>query len=117
MTPTRLAALWSLVILTVCSVPGQAVPFELLPISFDKLVHAGLFAVFGALWLRARPGKGWAIFLAGTGFGIGIELWQGTALIGRSPDPLDALADAVGLALGLGLWSWWSNDSGGGVSG
>ena len=111
MTPTRLAALWALIIWIGCSLPGDAVPFSSVLFSFDKLVHVGLFAVLGALALRARPGRGWAILLVGTAFGVAIELWQGTPWIGRSADAADALADAVGLAFGLGLWAWWSNDS------
>ena len=116
MTPTRLALLWTLVILTVCSVPGPNLPAEFLPLSVDKWVHATMFAVFAVLWSRARPGRPWQVLLAGAAFGVAIEAWQATALVGRTPDALDALADVVGLALRLAPWGRWGNDPAGGVS-
>ena len=111
MTTLRLAVFWTVLIVVLCTIPGRSMPTQFLPFSVDKWVHLGLFLVFGVLWLRARPGRVWAIFAVGAAFGIGIELWQGALPIGRSPDVLDAIADIVGLALGLGLGAWWSNDS------
>ncbi len=117
MTPIRLTLAWALVILVVCSVPGPSVPPEFLPFSFDKWVHVGLFAVLGFLWARAVPGREWQVLLGGVVFGIAIELWQGLPLVGRTPDALDALADAVGVVLGVGIWRWRSNESAEDVSG
>ncbi len=111
MTATRLALVWSVLILVLCSVPGESIPVDASLLSLDKWVHAGLFAAFGALWLRARPGRGWAIFALGVAFGVGIEIWQGALPIGRSADVLDAVADVVGLVAGLGAQTWWSNHS------
>ncbi len=104
MTPTRLAVLWTVAVLAACSVPGsQIAPPEALPFAFDKWVHAGMFLGFGLLWVRARPQRVGQVLAAGVAFGIGIEIWQGLLPIGRFPDPLDAVADVVGLVVGVGL--------------
>ncbi len=64
----------------------------------DKLVHAGLYAVLGAL-LRASTGRtGLAIALA-SAYGITDEVHQ-AFVPGRHADPLDWLADTAGAALG-----------------
>ena len=62
-----------------------------------------MFVVFGLLWTRARPDHLWLVFLSGVAFGIGIEVWQGLLPIDRTPDPLDAAADVVGLIIGVPL--------------
>ena len=104
MTPTRLAIAWTLAILVACSIPGADLrPPSMLPFAFDKWVHAGMFLVFGLLWMWARPGRMWAVFAAGVVFGIGIEVWQGLLPIDRSADALDAAADVVGLMVGVPL--------------
>ncbi len=72
----------------------------------DKVVHLAMFAVFGLLWMRACPesrSKATFIFAAGVVLAIGTELAQGLSLIARDPDPLDALADVVGTAIGIAL--------------
>ena len=117
MTPSRLALAWALVIWVACSVPSPEAPVGFLPLSFDKWVHVGLFAVLGFLWARAVPGRTWQVLIGGIAFGVAIELWQGLPLVGRTPDAADALADAVGVVLGLGAWRWRSNDPAEEVSG
>lgn len=99
------AALWSLAILTACSVPGNGLPKLNLPLSPDKWVHVGLFLVFGWLWLRAGARAG-AVLAWGVAFAAATEVWQGAVIPGRSGDPFDALADAAGLVLAVGLWRW-----------
>lgn len=76
----------------------------------DKLVHAVLFGVQAWLLLRGRPGDlrpGWLV--AGVGaailFGIVTELGQ-LAVPGRDAGVGDALADAVGAAVGAGYYRW-----------
>jgi VanZ family protein len=100
-----LAIAWSLAILVACSIPGDDLPNVDLPLGPDKWVHAGLFFVLGALWLwaGARPRT---VLLGGLAFAVGTELWQTALPIGRSGDPYDALADAAGLLLALGLWTY-----------
>lgn len=99
-----LAVAWTLGILVACLIPGsQITPPSFLPFSIDKWVHLLMFVGFGALWTTGRLGRAWTVFWAGTAYGIAIEILQGLLPIGRSPDVLDALADVVGLGLGIGL--------------
>ena len=119
---TRLAIAWTVAILVACSLPGSSIPDSpVLPLSIDKWVHAVMFLGFGSLWLTALPGRGWAVFAAGVAYAVAIEVWQAALPVGRSGDPYDALADVVGLMIGLALAAWLhqraaSNDPEGGVS-
>ena len=117
----KAAVVWTVAILAACSVPGPALPQTPgLPLSVDKWVHVGMFLGFGALWSLAAPGRAWTVLAAGLAYAVAIEVWQGALPIGRSPDPYDAVADAVGLVAGLALAAWArrrGNDPGGGVSG
>lgn len=98
------ALLWSLAVLAACSVPGDELPdASYLPLSHDKWIHVFMFVGVGWLWVRAEPRRVWAVALGGIAFGIGIEIWQTLLPIGRSADPFDALADVVGLAIGITL--------------
>ena len=122
MTPTARAVAWTVLIVVACLVPGSSLPgVTFVPFSVDKWVHVGMFVGFGALWLAACPGRTWAVVGWGLALAVAIEVWQGALPIGRSPDPFDALADAVGLALGVGLAlavrrAAEGNDGGGPVS-
>lgn len=96
----RLALAWTLLCLALFSVPGQDLPPDL--VSFDKVAHLGLFAVLGALWMRALSLSGWPyVLIGGALFAIGTELYQGWLPWERHPDPYDVLADTVGLVLGM----------------
>jgi hypothetical protein len=79
----------------------------------DKLLHGGAYAVMTVLWLLAavwRPGRGAGRFprapivlVIGFGvLGVVIELLQ--LPLDRTADPMDALADVVGVALGYLAW-------------
>lgn len=107
-----LASIWTAIVVAVCVVPGRWLPpaeVSLSPVRFphlDKLVHAGLFAVFSVLWMWAgRSPKRWSRVLAG-GLGLAIltELVQGMPVIGRDSDLLDALADVFGALIGFGFY-------------
>ena len=96
------AVLWALAVLAVCLTPGENVPaaFSL----YDKAIHAAAFAGVGGLWaLALRRGDGRAAFAAGLAFGALTEALQHVLPIHRSADPLDLLADAVGVALGVAV--------------
>jgi hypothetical protein len=65
----------------------------------DKVVHAALYAVLGAL-LRLGSGRG-SVAVAGGGLVGVVDEWVVQARVpGRHPDPFDLLADVVGAALG-----------------
>jgi hypothetical protein len=102
-----LAAAWTLGILAACSIPGRDLP-ELDVVQIDKLAHAALFAGFGWLWMRALRGPlpARTRWVAGTGLAYAAltELYQGLLPFERSPDPLDALANATGLL--MALWAY-----------
>lgn len=75
----------------------------------DKLVHAGIYFILALLWRWGLEGKSaarlWAP-AAATIFGAVDEIHQGW-VPGRSSDPWDLLADAVGASLAILLWSLW----------
>ncbi|GAB3563938.1 hypothetical protein GCM10027578_08560 [Spirosoma luteolum] len=83
-----------------CSIPGKQVPTVFS--ASDKLTHVFIFAVFGGLWYL-NGYKAWRVLLAGIGYGILIEIWQGIMPINRSFDLYDALADSIGTAAGIGV--------------
>jgi hypothetical protein len=93
-----LAVLVQLVVLYVPRAPG--VP--LFP-GADKVIHLLVFAVPVLLLLMAgvSPRPVVAVFAVHAGAS---ELVQGTLLPDRSADPLDALADLAGVALGWAVW-------------
>ncbi|MFV0458798.1 MAG: hypothetical protein ACK5MT_08550 [Actinomycetales bacterium] len=81
----------------------------------DKVFHAGSFAAVGYAAVRAfvrpgpdpRPGRralAWVVGLL-VAHAVLSELIQAWLLPARSGDPLDALADLLGVALGVGVAS------------
>jgi VanZ family protein len=70
--------------------------------SWDKFWHLLAFAVLAFLWGRAGYGLA-AVAIAGFAYGGAIEVWQHFAPIGRYFDPLDLLANAAGLTMGVAL--------------
>lgn len=69
---------------------------------WDKLQHAGAFAVMAITAILALPGRPAGAGLGLLAYGAFIELVQ-TFIPGRSGEWADLLADAVGVALGLAL--------------
>ena len=106
-----IAAAWTIVILFLCWLPSHVMPVpeggHHIP-HLDKFVHAGMFAVFGSLWTWAGRGKRDAgrVALVGLVLAVVTELGQGTSLVHRDPDVLDAMADLAGTALGIGFGLW-----------
>lgn len=68
-------------------------------VRYDKVVHGGLFFLWGLAWRRGGLGTGWVVAL-GILMALGTELGQAFMGVGRHADVADAVADAVGLALG-----------------
>jgi VanZ family protein len=103
------AAVWSVVIFALSSIPGSA--FPVLPgwRNADKFVHTAIYAVLGALcWfgargtLPARRGRAAQVIVAGLIamlYGVTDEAHQVFTPM-RTPDPFDVAADGVGGLLG-----------------
>jgi VanZ family protein len=105
-----LAFVWTCLLLVACLVPGGWLRVNESGYHFgishiDKLVHCTLFAGFGLLWIgavRSRLGQ-LSVCVAGLILAPLTELGQTLPFVGRDSDPLDALADVVGLILGIGV--------------
>lgn len=105
MLPARLLALcWTLGILVACSIPGKDLP-AINIVSFDKFAHFAVFMGFGWLWMRAIRGAPArrARYVLGAGFAYAVltEIYQGLLPFERTPDPMDALANTIGLLVGV----------------
>jgi VanZ family protein len=113
---TKWAMLWALLILILCGIPGKDIPhisfLELL--SFDKLVHAGIFFVLVLLSIRGFLLQSTITFLQANArvlavvfcivYGGLLEIMQGTLFQERSADVFDFIANSIGVLLGLGLY-------------
>ncbi len=95
-----LAIIWTLVILAACSIPGKDLP-AIDIFSIDKIAHFVVFAGFGWVWmwaLKSPPPRRTAYVLAfGLAYAALTEVYQGFLPFDRTPDPKDALANALGL--------------------
>jgi VanZ family protein len=84
---------------------GSLTPTSALPgvTLWDKFEHAGAYLVLSVLGAAAFPFRfrrlAAGLFLGG----VGVEVAQSLMGLGRQGDPVDALANTVGIALGLGL--------------
>jgi len=105
-----LIGLWAIAFMAThwpMSDPQQEVFFP----HFDKVVHAGIYAVLAIMALVAATtwNYRWSLVLAVTvamalvGVGIFDELTQ-MLVAGRSADPLDLAADTLGAVLGVALF-------------
>ena len=112
MQPARiLAILWTLAILAACSLPGNELPkihFDLF--EPDKIAHFILFFLFGTLWLMATPEtqKGRRLIIIGLGvlYAVLTEIYQSVIPMGRTADPMDAVANIIGLLAAIGSYPW-----------
>jgi hypothetical protein len=110
-----LAVVWTLVILVLCWIPADWLPVKEtggpgwdLPHK-DKFVHAGMFLVFAVLWLEAtkgKPGRFAWVAAAGIALAVVTELGQNLPFLRRDGEVADALADSVGVVVGLWLFPW-----------
>jgi uncharacterized membrane protein len=110
-----LAVLWTAAILGGLSLPPSSLSPAQTLLSFDKLIHAVLFGVFGLLWMRvlcppdaageaSLRWRGGQLLGMGVLFAGGTEVYQQIIPVRRMSDPYDALADAVGLLIGILLY-------------
>jgi hypothetical protein len=98
----KFACAWALLIFVLSSIPGAAFPASKL-FSYDKLLHAGVYAVLGAFCFMAIPRR-WSqktsvlVVISGaltTLYGFTDEFHQ-IFVPGRSSDLRDVLADCLG---------------------
>jgi len=102
--PWQWVGLWAALIvavIVVCLGPPPRIPD--LPDNSDKAEHFLTYVMlaFGAVQLFATRR---ALVWAGLGLvllGVGIEVAQGALTVDRSADPLDALANTLGVGVGL----------------
>ncbi len=93
----------TLIIFVLCSFPSKHLPVVS---SFsDKTEHFLAFAVWAFCWQGAF-GKYTRTILLGIFYGILIEFWQGILpeFFHRNFDWYDALADSIGVLIGVALW-------------
>lgn len=105
--------LWIVTIFALSSIPS--VPEVPIPVSPDKLAHAGIYFVLCLLWKRAlthqdrfawlRDHALWTALGLSILHGVVDELYQ-LSVPGRWSDPYDAVADAVGAGL-FTMWFLW----------
>nr|WP_295378965.1 VanZ family protein [Pseudoxanthomonas sp.] len=102
--PRLWLCLWLLAIATVVALSlGPPPPFPDMPSGTDKLEHglAYFLLAAGAVQLFRSRG-GWMVAgLALVLVGIGVEFAQGAYTSDRMRDPFDAIANTVGVLLGL----------------
>lgn len=103
--PRLWTALWVLAVLfviVVCLIPPPPIP---VPENGDKVEHfLAYFILSGSAVQLFRQGR--PLLRVGLGLvlmGIGIEFAQGALTRDRMADPMDALANTVGVLAGLGL--------------
>lgn len=104
------ATLWASLIFVLCAIPGRDLPDAdwMRLFRLDKWVHAGMFLLLLLLATaehHRRTGRslsaGWAV--AGTLYGLSLELMQELVFTERSFDIFDVAADAAGAWLGWGF--------------
>ena len=83
--------------------PGHYVPQPFFP-NQDKVEHAALFATLCLLWRWAGVPAG-RLFVCACALAALTEILQWMMGMGRTADVLDAGADAIGAALGIGAWT------------
>ncbi len=92
------AIAWTIIMFIGCSLPGEDVPESIS--NRDKLTHIAIFAAFSFLW-RLNGQSVVKVLLAGILYGALIEVWQAVMPINRSGDLADAIADTVGVCVGI----------------
>lgn len=105
-----LAIGWTLVILGLCSIPGRSLPGVSL-FEFDKVAHFGIFFVFAVFWMWALrmslQKRILAVMASGIAYAVLTEIYQGLLPFERTPDVYDALANSLGLMVGVASYSYW----------
>jgi len=98
-------AMWWLAVLgtlVVCLIPPPPIP---LPENSDKVEHFLAYFLLASSAVQIYQRRA-ALILAAVGLialGIGIEFAQGALTVNRMADPMDALANTVGVLTGMAI--------------
>lgn len=112
--------LWTIIILILCSTPGQYIPstnwLELL--NFDKIVHASIFFILTNLWLiylytslKLNLKNIIVTVILCILYGGLLEFFQSSLFYNRSGDWLDFFANTFGCFTGLFFFTTIKNKS------
>ncbi len=93
---------WAAVIFTFSSVPDLGTGLGGWDVLLRKLAHTVEYAILGALLARATR-RAWLAVMLGVLYAVSDEIHQ-TFVPGRMGSPVDVAIDAVGVAVGVGLW-------------
>lgn len=98
--PVRLGlyALAVAILFVICVVPSRTLPD---PGTGDRFEHAAAWFVLTTTGYLLAPNRRLAIPAFALAFGLVIEVLQGTMNLGRHADPLDVVADVVGVSTGV----------------
>jgi VanZ family protein len=101
--PVRLAlyALAAAILLVLCILPSRELPD---PGTGDRFEHLAAWFVLTITGYLLAPKRRLAIPAFALAYGVAIEIAQAAVPTGRHGDPLDLAADAVGVALAVGLF-------------
>ncbi len=106
------AVFWTLAIMVLCWLsPGwveeleQKTPGWFAFPDLDKVVHWGIFCIFALLWLRTSESRRrfWMVALGGLALAVITEVGQNLPFIRRDGNVPDAIADVIGVLIGLAI--------------
>lgn len=98
----RLTLAWFIVTLIILGLPSGSFPSTSIPHA-DKIVHFLIFAVGSFVAVRGWPNRILLVVLLLLLFAPLAEIWQHILPTRRHADPMDALANATGVIVGLTL--------------
>ncbi len=98
-------ALWWMAVLgtiVVCLIPPPPIP---LPDNSDKIEHFLAYFLLASSAVQIYQRRAALVWVAVglVGLGIGIEFAQGALTVNRMADPMDALANSVGVLAGMAI--------------
>lgn len=111
--------IWFVVLMVLICTPGNHLPSSkfLIEISFDKMVHVGVFAILAWLFYYPIAKTDWPkavkhhylikICVSTIIWGLATELIQRYFIPNRSFDLADWLADSMGAVLAFAVVKWW----------
>lgn len=89
------------------SLAPLSLPLSSVPTHFDKLEHAFAYLCL-AVWFTGLVARGhyWRVAVALLLLGVVVEILQAAMPFGRQGDPLDLVANLIGIGLGVAIATW-----------